>query len=131
MNAAATHLPERSWGGQAFEGLLYGNYFLGICAAAKALETVALLGLPGGQAWLLGFVFCGTVLFYTYPYVRRRLPVNDTLMTVVLPDRHGAGKEWRICPLCRESTKYMGKATLLQGFFPCNIERALRDQIKP
>ena len=60
----------------AFSALLYGNYFLGICAVAQGVETAWLLGLPWKNVWLLHFVFAGTVLFYTYPYARKGLPVN-------------------------------------------------------
>lgn len=49
---------------------------MGICALAQAVESAALLRLPLGNAWLLNFVFAATVLFYTYPYVRRG-PVTD------------------------------------------------------
>jgi len=63
----------RNWGGRAVDGCFYGNYFLGVCAVAQVIETSALLKLPWRNAWLLNFVFAATVLFYTYPYVRRGL----------------------------------------------------------
>lgn len=66
----------RDWGLRAVDGCVYGNYFLGICAIAQVIETAALLNLPWRNPWLLNFVFAATVLFYTYPYVRRGLPVN-------------------------------------------------------
>lgn len=64
----------RSWGILAVEGCFYGNYFLGVCVAAQVIETAAMLKLPMRDGWLLNFVLAGTVLFYTYPYVRRGLP---------------------------------------------------------
>ncbi len=61
----------RNWGVRAVDCCFYGNYFLGLCAVAQVIETAALLKLPWRNGWLLAFVFAATVLFYTYPYVRR------------------------------------------------------------
>lgn len=81
MNACESSRTWRNWGVRAVECCFYGNYFLGICAAAQAIETAALLELPSMNVWLLNFVFSATVLFYTYPYVRRGLPVNTNPRT--------------------------------------------------
>lgn len=71
--------PGRSWPLRAADACIYGNYFLGLCAVAQVIETAALLRLPQGNAWLLNFAFAGTVLFYTYPYVRRGPGVDGNL----------------------------------------------------
>lgn len=70
-----------NWGRRVADGFIYGNYFLGICAIAQVIETAALLKLPWRNLWLLHLVFAATVLFYTYPYVRRGLPENSNPRT--------------------------------------------------
>ncbi|MFT4023787.1 MAG: hypothetical protein QM664_08410 [Flavihumibacter sp.] len=49
----------------------FGNYFYGFCAVALAIEASLQQGQPLNGLPFYGMLFVGTVLFYSYPYVRR------------------------------------------------------------
>lgn len=78
---SGTTLDREDRSNRVVDCFFYGNYFLGVCAIAQVIETTALLKLPKSNVWLLNFVFAATVLFYTYPYVKRRLPENNNPRT--------------------------------------------------
>ncbi len=49
----------------------FGNYFYGFCAVALAIEASLQQGQPLNSFSFYAMLFVGTVLFYSYPYVRR------------------------------------------------------------
>ena len=49
----------------------FGNYFYGICAVALAIEASLQQGQSLNSLSFYAMLFIGTVLFYSYPYVRR------------------------------------------------------------
>ena len=53
------------------EYIFYGNYFYGICAVALTVEATVQQEFPLNGFWYFVVVFCTTVLYYTYPYVRK------------------------------------------------------------
>lgn len=50
--------------------VFYGNLFYGLCVAASAAETFALLNRPMIHPEFYGILFCATAIFYNYPYAR-------------------------------------------------------------
>lgn len=63
------------------ESFFFGNYFYGVCAVALSIEASLQQGFTLNGTAYYGLVFIGTILFYSYPYVRRQLPVGDNSRT--------------------------------------------------
>jgi len=55
----------------------YGNYFYGICAVALTVEATLQQRFPLNDPSYLLLIFFVTVLYYTYPYIRKSGPSND------------------------------------------------------
>jgi len=53
------------------EFIFYGNYFYGVCAVALSIEATVQQRLPLNDVWYLFLVFCITVLYYAYPYIKK------------------------------------------------------------
>jgi hypothetical protein len=64
---------ERSTGKyyQIPEFIFFGNYFYGLCAVALSVEATLQQGFPLNGCWYFFLLFSATVLYYTYPYVRK------------------------------------------------------------
>jgi len=61
--------------------IFFGNIFYGLCAAALSAEAILQQGLPLNSFWYFFCVFIATILFYTYPYVRKCSYVSSNLRT--------------------------------------------------
>lgn len=59
--------------------LYYGNYFYGLCAVAMCMETQCLFGFGSTSIYFYTAVYCGTVIFYSYPYLQSNSPTNERL----------------------------------------------------
>jgi len=53
------------------EFIFFGNYFYGICAVALSIEATLQQRFPLNSLAYFFLVFISTVLYYTYPYVRK------------------------------------------------------------
>jgi len=53
------------------EYIFFSNYFYGICAVALSVEASLQQRFPLNGVQYFGFIFICTVLYYTYPYIRR------------------------------------------------------------
>lgn len=51
--------------------IFFGNYFYGLCAVALSVEATVQQRFPLNSFLYFFFVFIATVLYYTYPYVRK------------------------------------------------------------
>ena len=51
--------------------IFFGNYFYGLCAVILSIEATLQQRFPLNNIVYFFFVFLATVLYYTYPYVRR------------------------------------------------------------
>lgn len=65
--------PNKSFWSRAAEFIFYGNYFYGFCAVIQAIEATVQQRLPLNSFYYYVATFTATVLFYNYPYLRRRL----------------------------------------------------------
>ena len=55
-----------------FSGFIFfGNYFYGLCAVALSIEAMLQQRVPLNGSVYFFLVFISTVLYYTYPYVRK------------------------------------------------------------
>ena len=61
--------------------VFFGNIFYGLCAVALSAEAMLQQGLPLNGFWYFFLVFITTVLYYTYPYVRKCSYVSTNLRT--------------------------------------------------
>ncbi|HRI22227.1 MAG TPA: hypothetical protein PLA68_14795, partial [Panacibacter sp.] len=50
----------------------YGNYFYGCCTVALAIEASMQQNLPLNSLYFYLLLYFGTVLFYTYAYIKER-----------------------------------------------------------
>ena len=53
------------------ENIFFSNYFYGICAVALSIEAALQQRFPLNSLLYFGLIFLTTVLYYTYPYVRK------------------------------------------------------------
>ncbi len=61
--------------------IFFGNIFYGLCAVALSAEAMLQQRLPLNGFWYFFVVFIATILYYTYPYLRRCSYVNSNLRT--------------------------------------------------
>jgi len=59
------------------EFLFYSNYFYGICAVALSVEATVQQRFPLNNVWYFILIFFTTVLYYTYPYIRKSLSSHN------------------------------------------------------
>ena len=56
--------------------VFYSNYFYGLCAVALSVEASLQQRVPLNGAFYFFLVFIITVLYYSYPYIRKAPPAN-------------------------------------------------------
>lgn len=56
------------------ESIFYGNYFYGVCAVALAIEATLQQRFPLNGFIFYFLLFISTVLYYSYPYIRKSSP---------------------------------------------------------
>ena len=61
--------------------IFFGNIFYGFCAVALSVEAMVQQRLPLNGFWYFFFVFLATILYYTYPYVKKCSYVSSNLRT--------------------------------------------------
>ena len=61
--------------------IFFGNIFYGLCAVALSAEAMLQQRLPLNGFWYFFCVFIATILYYTYPYVRKCGYVSSNLRT--------------------------------------------------
>jgi hypothetical protein len=54
-----------------FENIFFSNYFYGICAVALSIEAALQQRFPLNNVLYFGLIFFTTVLYYTFPYIRK------------------------------------------------------------
>ena len=61
--------------------IFFGNIFYGLCAVALSVEAMLQQHFPVNGFWYFFLVFISTVLYYTYPYVRKCSFISTNLRT--------------------------------------------------
>ena len=63
------------------ESLFFSNYFYGICAVSLSIEACLQQRIPINSFLYFAMVFFITVLYYSYPYIRKTLVRTDNPRT--------------------------------------------------
>jgi hypothetical protein len=69
------------WHRKIAEYIFFGNYFYGVCAAALSAEAMLQQRFPLNGFLYFFLIFVSTILYYTYPYVRKCLLVSSNSRT--------------------------------------------------
>ena len=63
------------------EYIFFGNLFYGLCAVALSVEAMLQQSFPLNSFCYFFLIFISTVLYYTYPYVRKCSFITTNLRT--------------------------------------------------
>jgi hypothetical protein len=69
------------WNRKIAEHIFFGNYFYGVCAVALSVEAMLQQRFPLNGFLYFCLIFVSTILYYTYPYVRKCLLVSSNSRT--------------------------------------------------